>query len=309
MSRLIAQYLLLCLLLSTGAWAKLPEPPASPALCKALLSAMRTGSDIFPEIHLPYVIDLQYGPTDFEQFYALNLGLWIPGNYIDRLKDHLLAVRDGRPLSAEELASYKEIRARLKQVRIAFVAFGKTHKSPQNSKKVASQMGHVKDSLANNRPDFARAQAIELLETLSTDMAERIQAELLAFEFSSAQSFRTYLREELDFLEDGLKKLERNAITADHFHEMRKTISRTTAVFLTIQTVRPSANTEMVVKYLTTLNGLMGNEHDRLIADALEQTLDYENAPISVDIPKLVPRLQHLIGRFRISIAIAEMRD
>jgi len=273
------------------------------SLCSALLSALQVHDNEYAEVRLPQVINFDYKRSDFEKFYALNLALWSSDNYLTHLKSFVEKLRDGRSLTSDEDLDLKMIRARLKQIRFAYAAFSSGHSYPPLTHKMTVKIGHLQDALKNGRQDLVKENADKIIALLTK--SKKIQRELEDFQASSGSSFLTSIREEMDFMDRGIKKLESGQITAKDFHNMRKVISRLVSVFDTINTIQPSTHTDMVVKYLSTLNGIMGREHNRLIFEAFNNKLDYEGENVHINVPALVPLLRNLTATIRRSLDVA----
>ncbi len=247
-------------------------PVVTSAESEALFAAVLVHDTIDLAATLPEPIALAFGPDRFARFFALARAAWADG--VDRpgLARIATAALRGRPLGAAEAAAFKDVRARFKQLRFAYVMFDRAHDYPVALHRITKAMGHLQDALRHGRRLRAARHALVLRLLAARLPFDRMVRGFDRFRPSDPASFRTYLDGEMAAIRTALASPE---ITARHFHETRKIVSRLVAMFDCVDTLEPSPEHRAIVRYLSTINGLMGGMHDEMIARRLAGTQDY----------------------------------
>jgi hypothetical protein len=212
--------------------------------------------------------------SDVRKLFILSRDLWERGFNRKALKFMIRKVEEGEALSQRESDEFRQVRAYLKQLRAAFIAFDKHHEAPKHLDELAAQMGHVSDAVKNGKKRRARREAEALIDLLSRGKITRVEEEIRSFEPANRQSFVRWLNVQGDKLEENLGELK---MTPKQFHDTRKVISRVVAAYDVMSALAPSEHAEEMIRYLSTLNGKMGTRHDVLIAQSLNDGLDYEH--------------------------------
>jgi hypothetical protein len=250
------------------------EPRFSTEKCNALFAAILVHDDIELAAELPDKIHLEYSQQQFTQCYRICLQLWQEG--VDR--KFLIKITKNlfwhHRLDPEDALAFKHIRARFKHLRFAYMAFEKHHDYPAKFHLVIRKMGNLQDSFKHKQFADVMKNAIYLRLLLTNFVYTIYTREIKRFQPSTAKSFREYINNEIHFLRLNLAE---EKITGRTFHEMRKVISRQVALYDNLITLYPSPYHDSMTRYLSTLNGLMGNMHDELVAEQFNNHQDYES--------------------------------
>ena len=275
-------------------------PPAGigPGLSKALFAAVLVHDTIDLDAALPDHVDLDFGPDRFARFFALARATWADGvdrRTLARIAGTALA---GRPLGNDDAAAFKDIRARFKQLRFAYVMFDRGHRYPARLDHMTRRMGHLQDALRHGRPVRALRQALALRLLATRLPFAAMVSSLDRFRPSDPASFRAYLDCEMAAVRDALAPAP---ITAKRFHETRKIVSRLVAMFDCVDTIEPSPEHHATVRYLSTINGLMGGMHDDMVAHRFAGSLDYHAGRFVLPEPVAtrLRRLEQVFGAAR----------
>lgn len=66
-------------------------------------------------------------------------------------------------------------------------------------------------------------------------------------------------------------------LTGREFHTMRKIISQQVSYFDTLRSLEPdNHDARAISRFLAAINGLMGDRHDEMVADAMEMRTPYD---------------------------------
>lgn len=111
----------------------LDAPRFSAAQCDALFDAVLAHDDIDLDAELPDAIHLDYSPEQLTQCYRICRQLWKEG--VDRaaLGKIVEKIFWHRSLSPEDQLAFKDVRARFKHLRFAYVACDERHRYPHPS--------------------------------------------------------------------------------------------------------------------------------------------------------------------------------
>ncbi len=265
---------------------------------EALFAAVLVHDTIDPGAVLPDTVALDFGPEHFTRFFAVAHAVWTDG--VDRraLARIATAAMSGRPLGDGDAAAFKDLRARFKQLRFAYVMFAQAHDYPAALHRITRVMGQLQDALRHRRRARAAARAFQLRLLAMPLPFARVMHGIDRFRPSDRASFRRHVDRELETIRGTLASDE---ITARRFHETRKVVSRLVAMFDCVDTLEPSAAHRATVRYLATINGLMGGMHDGMIARRLDGTQDYDAAtfPLPEAVTVRLRRLEHAIAAAR----------
>ena len=78
---------------------------------------------------------------------------------------------------------------------------------------------------------------------------------------------------------------------------MRKIISQQVSYYDTLRSINPdNHDARQISRFLAAINGLMGDKHDEMVADDMENRLAYET-PVALD-EDIRQRLELLLSRF-----------
>lgn len=241
---------------------------------------------------LPARIDLRYAKEQLEDGFRLSCELW------NRDLDRKEIVRVANKLFQDQWIDqadrliFKHVRARFKHLRFAFAIFGDRHRYPLCLDAVTSVMGNLQDAFKNDRKSSVRRNALLLRILLSRQTLDLVIRETTAFRQTTPENFRSYLRHQSVEIREFLENRE---VSAKQFHDTRKVISRYRACFATLVTTAPNENNFQAAAFIATINGLMGNFHDILMAEKLNGTRDYRRDRFTMQ-DEIRQRLQKLVA-------------
>ncbi|PIP80551.1 MAG: hypothetical protein COW84_04640 [Gammaproteobacteria bacterium CG22_combo_CG10-13_8_21_14_all_40_8] len=250
--------------------------------------------DIDLSAELTHTIHFDYTQEQLNSCFRICFELWKQGverGTLDRLLERIQKVRY---LSEEEQLSYKHIRAKLKHLRFAFIVLDKKHKYPWIFHATIALMGNLQDVLKNKKHNaISRFAFLVRFFTTKPIYALSLRA-LKQFTPCTPESFQIYVNNEIEFIR---KHLSKGAVTSKEFHEMRKVISRQVALYDNLKTLYPCSYHRDVSRFLSTINGLMGNLHDELITKKLNKAQDYYLDTFRIP-DKIFCRLQVLVNKY-----------
>ena len=234
---------------------------------KALFDAVLVHDNIDLRVCLPKAIHLNYGTRDLSQGYQLCREVWDEG--VDRLemKRMVAALHRERCLSREDAYAYKCIRARFKHLRFAYGSFGEGHRYPFALNQFVGLMGGLQDAFKNGQEAAVGRLSYALLMSLGRLPYSFVVRPIDRFVSSSGDGFRRYVLSQIAYLRQGLGI---GPVSRKQFHALRKVVSRQVAVYDTFKVLFPSKYHEAVASYLGTLNGMMGRDHDLMIAQEIK---------------------------------------
>lgn len=240
--------------------------------CDELFAAVLAHDDIDLDAELPDAIHLDYTPEQLTQCYRICRQLWKEG--VDRaaLGKIVEKIFWHRSLSPEDQLAFKDVRARFKHLRFAYVACDERHRYPRMFHWLTAATGYLQDAFKNEQGAAVGRLAIRTRLFLTRIFYALISREIDQFQPSTTETFKTYVRSQIGFLQ---WHLAREKITSKEFHEMRKVISRLVALYDNLKILYPSPYHVSVSKYLSTINGLMGAVHDEMIIRKFNKTQDY----------------------------------
>lgn len=228
--------------------------------------------DFYPYATLPEVIYLNYSQKQIEQCFQICLQLWKKGIVLDDFKAIVKKYQKMESLTALEQRQFKHIRAKFKHLRFAFATFTKQHQYPGKFHVFIALLGYLQDVAKNNDRRKIKLTSTVILFLLQKSIYHTITKELDCPEISSRESLQSYIIEKISFLK---LNLIQSKVTAKTFHKMRIVISQLVAMYNNLQTLYPSQYHDQITEFLSTLNGLMGNLHDELVAKKFSGELDY----------------------------------
>ena len=261
----------------------LDQPLFSKELCDELFSAILVHDGIYPDAQLPDAIHLDYSEEQILQCYRICRQLWKEGVNRKSLCKMIENICRQGSLNEVDQRAYYCMRARIKHLRFAYMAFGERHCYPRIFQWMAGIMGNLQDALKNQRRFNTLGWGALVRLLLSKPFYTMATREINHFQQSTVESFRQYVHSEINFIRGYLAK---SAVTGKEFHEIRKVISRQVAMYDNLKTLYPLPYHRSISEYLCTINGLMGSMHDTLITKKLNKAQDYyaHTFPIPEDI-------------------------
>ncbi len=262
--------------------------------CNDLFAAVLVHDELYPEASLPDAIHLDYTQEQLSQCYKICQQLWQEGPNRVALSQMVDKIYKQGELGEQDQYDYYCMRAKIKHLRFAYVMFDKRHRYPRVFHLMTAVMGHLQDVLKNAQHSSVWPAALLVRLFLSKPLYAIAVKEIQSFQPSTVESFRQYVRNEINFIRLNLAK---DKITSHEFHDMRKVISRQVAMYDNLKTLYPSAYHQSVSKYISTLNGLMGSMHDELIAKKFDKTQHYYKDKFLMP-EEIRLRLEHFVSKY-----------
>lgn len=270
------------------AWETFP-----PETRHALFEAVEIDDVVDPEVSLPESINLHCPQAEMARCFALCLDFWSEGvRRADLLRLLRTLLREG-DLSPDERLQYKHIRAKYKHLRFALVLYDRRHQVPPLFSLTVAVMGHLQDAFRNGRRGAVTGYVLLLRLLLTRPCWILVKRRVRALRLDSAEGFLAYRKTEIHRLK---KALTHENLTGHEFHTMRKIVSRHVSFYDTLRSLRPREHDVRMSRYLSAINGLMGNRHDEMIELAASGHRAYRTAaPLDADIRH---RLEWLVARY-----------
>lgn len=252
--------------------SSLDEPRFPTAQCDALFAAVLAHDAIDMNATLPDAIHLNYTPEQLTQCYRICRQLWKDGVSREALVGIVEKIYHQRALNAEDQLLFKYLRANIKHLRFAYAAGSAQHRYPRMFHWMTGVLGSLQDAFKNNQSATVNRVVILARLVLSPPLYRLTEIEIDRFRPSSTNAFQAYFYSQIAFIRAHLSKQK---VTSKEFHEIRKTISRQVALYDNLKILFPSEYHWQVSRYLGSINGLMGNMHDELIARKFDKSQDY----------------------------------
>lgn len=250
----------------------LDEPRFSTEQCETLFAAVLAHDAIDLNATLPDAIHLDYTPEQLTQCYRICRQLWKDGVDRQALVDIVKKISRQRALNAEDQLLFKHLRANIKHLRFAYAACDAGHRYPRMFHWMTGVLGVLQDAFKNNHAGTISRVAVLARVVLSPPFYRLVTLEMDRFHPSTTSAFQRYVDAQITFIREHLAKQK---VTSKEFHEIRKAISRQVALYDNLKILFPSDYHWQVSRYLGTINGLMGNMHDELIAKKFDKSQDY----------------------------------
>lgn len=250
----------------------LDEPRFSTEQCETLFAAVLAHDAIDLNATLPDAIHLDYTPEQLTQCYRICRQLWKDGVDRQALVDIVKKISRQRALNAEDQLLFKHLRANIKHLRFAYAACDSGHRYPRMFHWMTGVLGVLQDAFKNNHAGTISRVAVLARVVLSPPFYRLVTLEMDRFHPSTTSAFQRYVDAQITFIREHLAKQK---VTSKEFHEIRKAISRQVALYDNLKILFPSDYHWQVSRYLGTINGLMGNMHDELIAKKFDKSQDY----------------------------------
>lgn len=212
---------------------------------------------------------------ELEKCYILTWQMLVHSTNFKKIRNILFDIIIKSSVSPEEQMIYKQTRAKFKHMRFGCSNFDKRHVYPKRLHFVTSLMGFLQDSFKNNQKFKTRWTAILLWIILHPLIFKFILKRLNDFQPDTPENLNSF---QLKKIKDLAKIVTtRKQVTGQKFHSLRKIISRHTAYIDTLRVIRPSKDLDKLSIYLATVNGLMGDMHDRLLEKHINKEINYYN--------------------------------
>jgi hypothetical protein len=291
---------ILLLLFVSGSALASPRPEYCRELLEQFREIVLLTEKPFSEVRLPNQIFMNVGRGDFELGFKLYRKYWEKGFDRTRFLSIVDTLADGKQMSPEEVLWLKGLRGRIKRLRNTYVAFDKEHEFPSVIKEVSVRIGHIQDGINNANPAYTLKEAKRFRDYFTSSIERKFQKEIEDFVPAKRENFRRWVDSEVDELDYFLKK---GGVTSLEFHESRKTISHFAALFDAFTALDNSADNQLMIDYLGSLNEEMGIFHDDLVSERLAGKIDYNHDQFAFPVPirdaltQLADRFRHMIWK------------
>ncbi|MCI2009028.1 MAG: hypothetical protein LKJ54_09855 [Acetobacter peroxydans] len=239
----------------------------------ALMAAIEVDDVVDDYIALPERIPDSFSQTQLAECLNLCRQLWLEGPPRAELAGLAHRLVGRRDLQPQERAAFKHIRARYKHMGFAFGLYTPAHKRPFLYEATSTLMGEAQDAFRNGYGGrvFLFGVGISVLATPFFDGLRRRTVQMA--EVDRADAINQHLRAEIARIP---AFLDASGLTGARFHALRKIISRHVAFFDTLRVLYPAEDIYRLARFLSAINGLMGQKHDELVQAALSGTLRYQ---------------------------------
>lgn len=266
----------------------------SPDVLQRLFVAVEEDDIVDRHATLPERVQTYCTEDNIRRCYDLCLQFWEEGfTRTDLLRLVLKQLRGGE-LSDNERMQYKFIRARYKHLRFALRLYRKNHQAGRLFSKTTVFLGHFQDGFRNGNKTIIATYGKRLRLYLSRPVWWVVQYSLRHSQPETASGFTTYCQAQMRTLRDLLAQPQ---LTGSEFHTMRKIISQQVSYFDTLRSLDPdNHDARALSRFLAAINGLMGDRHDEMVADAMEMRTPYD-APYALN-SDIRGRIEQWLARY-----------
>ncbi|HGV1639707.1 TPA: hypothetical protein ACNB2F_002486, partial [Escherichia coli] len=155
-------------------------------------------------------------------------------------------------------------------------------------------LGRFQDGFRNGKKNIVSYYGNLLRIYLSSPVWSLVNYSLRHSQLESVSSFIAYRQKQMHTLKEIIAKPR---LTGREFHDVRKIISQQVSYYDTLRSLDPENKEALQIsRFLAAINGLMGDKHDDMVADDMENRQSYD-APLALD-SDIRQRLELLISRF-----------
>ncbi|WKU76790.1 hypothetical protein AYR06_03890 [Escherichia albertii] len=259
-----------------------------------LFIAVEEDDVVDAEVSLPPTITLRCTSDIIHDNYALCLKFWLDGVNRKELLRLTLKQAEGDELSTDERKQYKYMRARYKHLRFAQRLYLKKHQAGFLFGKTTVFLGRFQDGFRNGKKNIVSYYGNLLRVYLSSPVWWLVNYSLRHSQLESVNGFIAYRQAQMRMLKEIVSS---PLLTGREFHDVRKIISQQVSYYDTLRSIDPENKEALQIsRFLAAINGLMGDKHDEMVADDMENRQSYD-APVALD-SNIRQRLELLISRF-----------
>jgi hypothetical protein len=241
--------------------------------CDALFAAVLVHDDYFPDAVLPEHVRLDYTQEQLGASYGLCLQLWRTGTEWPELAKIVRGMSDAGGGDVATLQAFKDFRARFKHLHFACHNVDARHAYPRWLHWFTGIMGEMLDGFKYGKTAVGRRYGLVLRLFMTRGPRHMIEREVDQFTPCTTESFRAYVKQQIDELRALLAKTE---CTGKQFHDGRKVVSRMVAFYDDMKILYPTPDHDALTQVFSSINGLMGSMHDDLVERKMNGTLDYK---------------------------------
>jgi len=262
-------------MISSEKWEKFPHETIH-----LLFTAVEEDDVINEDTTLPQFINLHCPQEKIQKNYALCLQFWEDGFKRAELLGLVHKLLKGGELSEAERMQYKYIRARYKHLRFAQRLYSRSHESGFLFRQTTVVLGHFQDAFRNRKKKNISFYGKLLRIYLSMPIWTLVHYHLRHSRLDREDGFVAHRQRQIQALRTLVAKPK---LTGEEFHDVRKIISQQVSYYDTLRSIDPD-NQEAyeISRFLSNINGLMGDRHDVMVADKLAGRKPY-NEPSMLD--------------------------
>ena len=266
----------------------------SPSQLARLFDAILVNDVVDAQVDLPPSVTLDHPAGHLADGFAISAQLWREGFDRTALLEFIDRLGKGKPPAADEQLWFKHVRAKFKHLRFAFVLYGADHICPRIFKSMTTSMGLLQDGFRNDRPGAIRRQSAVLRLILTRPMQVSLRREIDRVALDSALGFRSFTLAQIGELR---RTLAKPALNGHGFHAARKIVSRQVSFHDDMRTIHPTDEHVAMSRYLSAINGMMGQYHDELVSRDGRGEIDYGQDTFAL--PESIRiRLETLVSRY-----------
>ena len=259
-----------------------------------LFVAIEEDDVVDAQVSLPPTIALSCTTEIIHDNYALCLKFWLDGVNRQELLRLIRKQAKGDELTTDERKKYKYMRARYKHLRFAQRLYLKKHQAGFLFGKTTVFLGRFQDGFRNGKKNIVSYYGNLLRVYLSSPVWSLVNYSLRHSQLESVSGFIAYRQKQMHTLKEIIAKPR---LTGREFHDVRKIISQQVSYYDTLRSLDPENKEALQIsRFLAAINGLMGDRHDDMVADDMENRQSYD-APMALD-SDIRQRLELLISRF-----------
>lgn len=249
-----------------------------PQALETLFEAILVDDVVDPHVALPEARPTGFSAVQITECFHLCRQLWVEGISYSQAQSLIKNIIKHRDLSPSERLDYKYIRAKYKHMGFSFILYTYRHKRPFLYEVTSTLMGEVQDAFRNGLPKKTLYLGI-LLKVFFSAPFEKLRRKSVLDAAPYIDNFYDNLKKDIQKIP---KYLNTDSVTPAQFHSVRKIISRHVSFFDTLRTLYPCEDYYKMSRFLSAINGLMGEEHDVLVEQAFSGKLNYHKDKIII---------------------------
>ncbi|PXA87571.1 hypothetical protein DMC47_31735 [Nostoc sp. 3335mG] len=253
----------------------LDSPRFPSELCDTLFAAVLIDDEIDPNLIAPTSVPLDNDADTLIECFRLCRQLWLDGFQWQELRALAAKLLRDRDLGPADRIRFKHIRAKFKHFRYAHALYGADHRYPRAFDWLTISMGRAQDAYRGGRRQEVLGRTMLMRLLLSEPAAHRVRRESDRLILTTPAAFRTLLRS--DYAKLGAL-LAAPTVTGHGFHAARKVVGRQVSFWDTLRTLEPTEERFRMSRWLSAINGAMGDMHDRLVEDRAADAGSYHAA-------------------------------
>ncbi|GAN61511.1 hypothetical protein ACI01nite_00050 [Acetobacter cibinongensis] len=243
-----------------------------------LFAAILVDDVIDEHIELPAYLPTKFSSEQLLRCLNLCQQLWLDGVSNTQLRHLTKKIITNKDLNSEERILYKYIRAKYKHMGFAFILYTASHKRPLLFEATSTLMGEAQDAFRNQIKNKTLYNGI-ILNAITAWPLSQFTREHVKNAQLDTQKFIHHFRNDGKRIPEFLAL---QSVTPAQFHGLRKIISRHVSFFDTLRTLYPDEIYYKMSRFLSAINGMMGNFHDELVQKSLLKQLNYRQDRIAI---------------------------